>query len=225
MPRTAALLLALFIALTPAAAMPAGKAPATLGICPAASGRLDSYIQALCDGEAALQAGASAQAIERFRFAAALPRIDATNELAWAGLAAAHCSARDFDSARPWQGHFAQAKQLWLGQLDCEAAEGDTRSRLSPFVRSRMCSDTLAADYALLRADPSAAHTVDLKARLDQVADALASSCSASVVPSRTGAAAPDKTAPAKKAKAKKKRAPRKPAAVKSKAPRSKRNG
>jgi hypothetical protein len=161
----------------------------SLGLCPPAAGRLDSYIQALCDGETALQAGNSAKALARFRFAATLPRIDATNELAWAGLAAAHCRARDFDQARPWSAHFAQARQLWLGELDCDASGRDPRAGLSPFVRSRMCSEPLAADYALLRQNPDEPYALEVKARLQRVAEALTRVCSTPATTAKAGVA------------------------------------
>lgn len=165
-----------------AAALPAfGQAAEDrrLGLCPQASPTLDSYMQALCDGEAALQAGDFGAAAERFRFAAALPRAEASNELAWAGLAAAHCRSREIDAGRQWAAHFSQARRLWLGELRCDAAGDDPRSALSPYVRSRMCSDRLAADYAMVRGNPQAAYAVDLRARLKRIDDALAAACSA----------------------------------------------
>ena len=151
----------------------------TLGLCPPNASRLDSYMQALCEGESALQARDFATAQERFRFAAALPRTEATNELAWAGLAAAHCHARELDAGRQWAAHFAQARRLWLGELDCGAASQDPGAQLSPFVRSRMCNERLAADYALVRANPQAAHALDLRARLGHIDAALAEACGA----------------------------------------------
>jgi hypothetical protein len=150
-----------------------------LGLCPPNASRLDGYMQALCDGEAALQAGDFSKAIEHFRFAAALPRVDASNELAWAGLAAAHCQSREVEAGRQWAAHFAQARQLWLGELDCVASGEDPRARLSPFVRSRMCTEQLAVDYATVRSNPQTAHALDLRARLKQIDGALAASCNA----------------------------------------------
>lgn len=185
---------------------------AALGVCPASSGRLDSYIQALCDGEAALQAGRPTAALERFRFAATLSRIDATNELAWAGLAAAHCRRHDLASAQPWTAHFAQARGLWLGELDCEARETDVRGRLSPFVRSRMCGERLIADYALMQRNPTAPYALDLRGRLDHIAEALAQSCATGASPATAGAALRDAKPPARKAKTGKKSTKRKPA-------------
>jgi len=170
---------AALIALLAIAAPAFGQAPADrgLGLCPPASASLDGYTRALCDGEAALQAGEFGAATERFRFAAALPRAEASNELAWAGLAAAHCQSREIDAGRQWAAHFSQARQLWLGELDCEAAGEDPRAQLNPFVRSRMCSDRLAADYAIVRGNPQAGYAIDLRARLKRIDDALAAIC------------------------------------------------
>lgn len=176
-PPPCALLVALLLTAAPASGQAAGER--ALGLCPSASASLDGYMQALCDGEAALQAGDFGAAAERFRFAAALPRAEASNELAWAGLAAAHCHARQTDAGRQWEAHFSQARRLWLGELACEAPEGDARSRFSPFVRSRMCSDRLAADYALVHSNPQAAYAIDLRRRLQRIDDALAAACSA----------------------------------------------
>ena len=185
-----------------------------LGLCPSAVGRLDSYIQALCDGETALQADNPVEALARFRLAATLSRIEATNELAWAGLAAAHCRAREFDEARPWTAHFSQARQLWLGELDCDATGSDPRAGLSPFVRSRMCSERLAADYALLHRNPDSPYARELKARLQLVSDGLAQVCATAATATKAGAAKQAQKASGRKAKLKKKRAKR--AAVKS---------
>ncbi len=180
----------------------------SLGFCSDDSLRLDSYMQALCDGETALQANRAGDAVARFRFAAALPRVEATNELAWAGLAAALCSAGEFESGAQWAAHFVQARRLWLGELDCNAAEGDLRARLSPYVRSRMCSDRLVADYELLRNSPTAPYAIDLQARLQRTADAVAQFCLPAASTSEAGATPPVKKA-AKSTKAKKKRGKR----------------
>jgi len=102
-----------------------------------------------------------------------------SNELAWAGLAAAHCQSREVDAGRQWAAHFAQARRLWLGELDCDAAGDDPRAQLSPFVRSRMCSSQLAADYATVRGNPQAAYALELSARLQQIDEALAAACAA----------------------------------------------
>jgi len=167
------------------AALPAAEARAQaaerpgLGLCPPSTGRLDGYVQALCDGEAALQAGDLAAAAERFRAAAALPRTDASNELAWAGLAAAHCRARDFDTGRQWAAHFAEARQLWLGELDCAAPGDDPRAKLGPFVRSRMCTGPLEADYAAVGRNPQSPQAADLRLRLKRIDEAIAAACAA----------------------------------------------
>jgi len=151
--------------------------PPTLGLCPPDARRVDSYMQALCEGEAALGKGSTSLALERFRVAAELPRVAATNELAWAGLAAAHCRAGEFDDGRRWAAHFAQARRLWLGELDCHAGAREGRAAISPFVRSRMCSESLVADYALVRANAGAAYSVDLRTRLNRVNEAVAQAC------------------------------------------------
>lgn len=177
---TRAALILLLLAAVPAIAVSARTAGTqALGLCPSGATRLDSYMQALCDGEAALQAGDLGAAMERFRAAAALPRADASNELAWAGLAAAHCRARDVDAGRRWAGHFSQARQLWLGQLDCAASGDDPRARLSPFVRSRMCTETLATDYAAVRGNPHSAHVADLRLRLQRIDESITAACAA----------------------------------------------
>lgn len=200
-----ATLISLLLAAAPAVAgwaQTAGKQ--ALGLCPPAATRLDSYMQALCDGEAALQAGNVGAAMERFRAAAALPRADASNELAWAGLAVAHCRARDIDAGRRWAEHFSQARQLWLGQLDCAASGEDPRARLSPFVRSRMCTEQLAADYAAVRGNPHSAHVADLHLRLQRIDESIAAACAA---PSAQQAGAGDRAgSEASKKKASQKR-------------------
>jgi len=151
--------------------------PPTLGLCPPDARRLDSYMQAICEGETALRQGGTLQALERFRVAAALPRVAATNELAWAGLAAAHCHAGEFDDGRRWAAYFAQARRLWLGEIDCAADTKEARTAVSPFVRSRMCSERLVADYALVRANAQATYSIDLRDRLNRVNDAIAQAC------------------------------------------------
>ncbi len=153
------------------------RAPPALGLCPPDARRIDSYMQALCEGEAALGKGSAPLALERFRVAAELPRAAATNELAWAGLAAAHCRAGQFDDGRRWAAHFAQARRLWLGELDCEAGAKEGRAAISPFVRSRMCSERLVADYALVRANAGASYSIDLRTRLNRVSEAVAQAC------------------------------------------------
>lgn len=175
-----ATLISLLLAAAPAVASSAQAAGnQALGVCPPAAARLDSYMQALCDGEVALRAGYVGAAMERFQAAAALPRADASNELAWAGLAATHCRARDIDAGRRWAENFSQARQLWLGQLDCAASGDDPRARLSPFVRSRMCTETLATDYAAVRGNPYSAHVADLRLRLQRIDESITAACAA----------------------------------------------
>lgn len=173
----AALLSLLLAALPAAAGLAQTDGKRALGLCPAGATRLDLYMQSLCDGEAALQAGDFGAAMDRFRAAAALPRADASNELAWAGLAAAHCRARDVDVGRRWAGHFSQARKLWIGELDCAASGQDPRAGLSPFVRSRMCVEQLAADYAAVSGNPRSAHVADLRRRLQQIDESIAADC------------------------------------------------
>ena len=183
MMRSARLRRAALLGLLSLAAVPAwsqGTNKATLGLCPSSTGPLDGYVQALCEGERALEIGDLGAALHHFRLAAELPRIDATNELAWAGLAAAHCRSREVDAGRRWAEHFGQARQLWLGELDCAAGNDDPRGRLSPFVRGRMCSEKLAADYTIVRNNPQAAPALDLRRRLQQASDAIATACTSS---------------------------------------------
>jgi hypothetical protein len=198
----------------PLAAMPPadGRAQAAepavgVGLCPPAAGRLDTYQQALCDGEAALRNGDLDGATDRFRTAAALPRVDASNELAWAGLALARCRALDFEAGGQWALRFTQARRLWLGELDCSAAGDDPRARLGPFVRSRMCTEPLAADYRLLHSLPQSPQAVDLQRRLARIEQAIASACTApEASPASQPAAAAKPGAKAGKPKASKKR-------------------
>jgi hypothetical protein len=196
-------LAAALVGLAAGAAAATAQAPpaAGLGLCPDGSKRLDEYAQALCAGEAALRAGDLPAAIERFRFAAALPRADASNELAWAGLAAAHCRAQEFDAGRQWASHFSQARRLWFGELDCAAAGDDPRAQLGPFVRSRMCGERLAADYAIVRGGQQTAHAIDLRRRLEGVDAVLAAACAAAAAaPKPAGAARDGPTVARKKA-------------------------
>jgi hypothetical protein len=203
--------LAVAIALLITVAPASGRA---LGLCPPPSASLDGYMQAVCDGEAALRAGDFGVAAERFRFAAALPRAEASNELAWAGLAAAHCQSREVDAGRQWAAHFSQARRLWLGELDCEATGEDPRSQLSPYVRSRMCGGRLAADYAIVQGNPQAASSIDLRTRLQRIDDALAAACSVSPAAQQQARASEAAGADGRTKKASKKSAGRKPGAT-----------
>jgi len=192
-----------------AAAGAAAQVPppvAALGLCPADARSRDSYTQALCDGEQALHQGNGAQALDRFRFAANLPRPAATNELAWAGLAAAHCHVGEVDEGRRWAGHFDEARRLWQGEFDCQAGRG----RLAPsqFVQVRMCGEVVAGDYALVRSNAQALYAQDLFARLKRIDEALRSRCSGAVAPA--AAKTPPVATPAEppKKKSKRKKAP-----------------
>lgn len=188
----AAAALAALLAGPPASA---GEPPAPLGLCPAPAERLDGYARLLCDGEASLHAGELGAALRHFRAAAETPRIDASNELAWAGLAVAHCRGREFDAGRRWAAYFEQARQLWHGALDCDGAAAAAQ-RLDPFVRERMCGERLTTDYALLRLESQAAFAAALRARLQRAADAVAGACtSAGAKPPAVKAAAGKPTA------------------------------
>ena len=105
-------MLALLVALAPAAAT-------ALGICRQEAARNDGYMQLLCEGETSLGEQQTGAAIEHFSAAAALPRRNASNELAWAGLAAAHCRAGDARAGRDWAQRFGAAR----------AASGSARRR------------------------------------------------------------------------------------------------
>jgi hypothetical protein len=189
-------------ALLAALAMPgiATAQAAGLGLCPADAKQRDGYTQALCDGEEALRSGKTAEALDRFRAAANLPRPSATNELAWAGLAAANCRAGDLAEGRRWAAHFAEARRLWQGDLDCQAASG--RPTPGPFVQSRMCGPGVVADYALVRGNAQAAYVQDLRARLQRIDEALRKSCDGGPTASNAApAATPAGTTPAPTAK------------------------
>lgn len=205
--RCAMTLAVMLCAASAGAAAPDRSPP--LGLCPAETQRLDSYMQLLCEGETALREGRTNDALARFRAAAVLPRLDATHELAWAGLAAAHCRAQDAEQARQWATHFTQARRLWLGELDCEAPATDARARISPFVRSRMCSETLAADYVLARERPQAGDALDLNARLAKIAQSVERVCASVPKMVKVNTSKPKPKASAKKKSRNKKRAAR----------------
>lgn len=209
----AALLCLPLAALPVAGALAQAPVKPGLGLCPAGANRIDAYIKALCEGESSLQGGDLGAATDRFQAAAALPRPDASNELAWAGLAVARCRAGDFEAGRQWAAHFAQARRLWLGELDCAAAADDPRARISPFVRSRMCTDRLAADYAAVRADPHSPHAADLRLRLAQIDERIAAACTTTAgAPAQAGAtddAGATKKSAANKRNSRSKKAPK----------------
>lgn len=202
--RTDGVLAALLVA--SALAVPAagqqGAASASLGLCPIEAKQRDGFTQSLCDGETALREGRTELALDRFRRAADMPRPGATNELAWAGLAAAHCRAGQVEEGRRWATHFAEARRLWLGETDCRAAvEGRAPS---PFVRSKMCDEPLLADYALVAGNPQAAFAIDLHARFKRTAEALDAICSGEALAGAATATAPSaRTSTADKASGK----------------------
>jgi hypothetical protein len=178
--------LAVASALAASAAGQQGPASPGLGLCPIEAKQRDGFTQSLCDGESALREGRTELALDRFRLAAGMPRPAATNELAWAGLAAAHCRAGELDEGRRWAMQFSEARRLWLGETDCRAAAGVRAP--SPFVRSRMCDQALLADYALVRGNPQAAFAIDLHARLARIGEAIGVICGGAAR-ARTGAA------------------------------------
>jgi hypothetical protein len=194
--RTVGLLAALLgaSALAASAAGPQGAASAGLGLCPVEAKQRDGFMQLLCDGESALREGRTELALDRFRLAAEWPRPAATNEVAWAGLAAAHCRRGEIEEGRRWAMHFSEARRLWLGETDCRAA-GEGRAP-DPFVRSRMCDEALLADYALVRGSPKAAFAIDLHTRLRRIGEAIEVICGGEA-PARAGktAAAPTQAA------------------------------
>ncbi len=170
-----AIIAALTLLLPAAAGLSAQRAP--LGLCPGDAGRIDGFMRAICDGERALSQGSPSEAVGLFTQAAEAQRLQATNELAWAGLAAAYCDARDPASGREWARRYDEARRLWLGELAC--IEATARPQPRPYVRSRMCTETLAADYDFVRDHPDATMTREIVARLQAVADRIAQHCAA----------------------------------------------
>lgn len=159
------------LALAPAA-FAADNSP--LGLCPAETARLDGFMRAICDGERALAAGNAAEAAALFNQAAGLARLQATNELAWAGLAAAYCDARDLEHSREWAARFDEARRLWFGELSCDST---FRAQPQPFVRDHMCVDALTADYSFVRTHPDATAAREITARLQSVASRVEQHC------------------------------------------------
>ncbi len=178
-------------------------AETTLGLCLAETGRLDGFMRAVCDGEQALSAGRAADAVALFDQAAGLPRLQATNELAWAGLAAAYCRARDVKRGREWAARFDEARRLWLGDLSC-GADAKARAQPQPFVRDRMCVDALAADYDFIRNHPDAPVSREIAARLQSVAARVEQECA--IHPTMASSAPPAKSKAGKPAKRKAKK-------------------
>ncbi len=173
-----------------------------LGLCPPELTRLDGFMRTVCDGETLLRAGRHAEAVERFRQAAELQRLQATNEIAWAGLAAAYCEAQDRRRGQEWAARFDEARRLWLGEWDCDADAPMSAPHRS-FVRKQMCSDSLAADYKFVRDHPQAAASVEIAARLAAVSKSVAQYCA--VVPVKSAAHPPAAEAAHGKQGAKKK--------------------
>jgi hypothetical protein len=175
-------LLLVLILLSPAGAPSAlaGQASA-LGLCPPERGRFDGFMQTICEAESALAAGKHSDAIERFRRAAEWPRLQATNELAWAGLAAAYCRAQDPKQGREWAARFDEARRLWLGETDCATDTSDGARGARTFVRERMCVEPLAADYGFVKKHPEAPASIEIVRRFASVAERIDQYCSATV--------------------------------------------
>jgi hypothetical protein len=193
------------VALFALCASSAPKEAAPLGLCPIESGRLDGFMRAVCDGEQALAAGRVADAVALFQQAIGLPRLQATNELAWAGLAAAYCRARDLKRGREWAARFDEARRLWLGELSC-GADGTAHAQPQPFVRDRMCIDALAADYDFVRTHPDAPVSHEIAARLQGVATRVQQECAnLPTMAASSAAPTPSKAGKPAKRKAKKK--------------------
>lgn len=186
-------------------ALTSASAAERLGLCPGGAPRSDAYVQLLCEGEAQLVAGRNGEALEKFRIAATVGRLDASNELAWAGLASAHCRRGELKQGREWAAYFAQARRLWLGDLHCSEPGAGKHGELLPYVESRMCIEALQPDYELIRAKPLSAIALDLSARLKIVSERVERDCAAvgADVDARPAAA----ESPPPKRAAKKKRA------------------
>lgn len=183
------LLLALAL-LSPAGGTVALAAQAdALGLCPLERGRLDGFMQTICEAETALAAGKHSDAIEKFRRAAELPRLQATNELAWAGLAAAYCRAQDPKQGREWAARFDEARRLWLGEADCWTDTSASARGPRSFAREHMCVEPLAADYGFVSKHPEAPASIEIVRRFAAVAERIDESCSAAM--RRTKAVAP----------------------------------
>lgn len=135
-------------------------------------------MQAVCAGEAALASGRVDEAIARFRAAAEARRLQATNELAWAGLAAAYCQKHDAKRAREWATRFDEARRLWLGELICDGADAGAR-RPQPFVHDHMCAESLVADYGYVRNHPDASISGEITSRFTALSQRIAERCSA----------------------------------------------
>jgi len=171
------------VAVPPAAA-------AALGICRQEAARSDGYMQRLCDGESALDEQQPGAAIEHFNAAAALPRRSASNELAWAGLAAAHCRAGDRRAGRDWAQRFGAARRIWIGETPCTLDSGTPNPKVPEEVHRDLCTEAFVADYALIRASPQSTVAQDIRTRLDGVQKSVEAACGA-VTPAAAKEASP----------------------------------
>ena len=191
----------------------ASNTAAALGICRQEAARNDGYMQLLCEGETSLAGQQPKAAIEHFSAAATLPRQSASNELAWAGLAAAHCRASDARAGREWAQRFNAARRIWIGETPCHLDSGAPNPKVPQQVHKALCADTFLADYALLRASPHSAVAQDIRTRLDGVQKSVEAACGTTAVEAATAAEPP------KKSVAQKKRKPRSSGKTASQAP------
>jgi hypothetical protein len=171
-------LVAGLVAVPPAAA-------GALGICRQEAARSDGYMQLLCDGESALDEQQPGAAIEHFNAAAALPRRSASNELAWAGLAAA-----DRRAGRDWAQRFVAARRIWIGETPCTLDSGAPNPKVPQEVHRDLCTEAFLADYALIRASPQSTVAQDIRTRLDGVQKSVEVACGA-VAPTAAKEASP----------------------------------
>jgi hypothetical protein len=162
-----------------ALALPPLAADAALGICRQEAARGDGYMQLLCQGEAALEEQQPQAAIKHFSAAAGLERFSASNELAWAGLAAAHCRAGEAQAGREWAQRFDAARRIWIGETPCTLDGGAANPKIPQQVQQQLCKDAFAPDYALLRANPQAAVAQDIRMRLEAVQKGVVAACGA----------------------------------------------
>jgi hypothetical protein len=182
------------------AARAAALAP--LGLCPPETGRLDGFMQWVCAGEAALIAGRIPDAIAAFRKAADDERLQATNELAWAGLAAAYCRGGDEKRGRQWATRFEEARQIWIGELDCDVSDSAKGRRPTAFVREQLCIEPLVPDYRFIKNHPDALISSEVKQRFNLLVERVANHCATDKV--RSVATASVKKASAMKSTKKK---------------------
>lgn len=175
-----------------------------LGLCPVETNRLDGFMRTICEGEGALKSGRHVDAVAKFRQATQQQRLQATNELAWAGLAAAYCKGRDLKRGREWAARFDEARRLWLGELDCGASATAAARRPQPFVRDHMCVESLTSDYSLVKKNPQAPVSLEITARFADIAGRIEKHCA--VASASTSASAQGKKPPARKQAKKKPR-------------------